>query len=228
MARRDVQVESQQSTREEEEELEIAAEGVVSSYPASASPPVQPDLIPLVSSTDIQDAIEGNQVIYSGWFREREALRGITLHHYHDGDDCIYAVVDERPARSRSKKLDTVLIIIQENKSTPDSSAKKYFVRYPDAVEKKESERWWLLDRFVTAEIVSRFRPSKVQHYVHADQCPNEACKCVRDQGLTYGYCKQLHVKQRDECKYGSKLDEREPGRGFYVNEQKKSGSVWQ
>lgn len=184
--------------------------------------------MPIVPRRDIQGAIEGKQIIYSGWFREREALRGITLHHYHDQGDCIYAIIDERPTRSRSKKPDTVLIIVQESKSILDSSAEKYLVQYPGPMEKRDSERWWLFDRSVTAEIVSRFRPSKVQHYVHADACPNEACKCIRDQGLSYGRCRQLGVKQRDVCKYGATLDEREPGRGFYVNEQKNSGSVWQ
>lgn len=208
---------------DEEESSEIAD---------AQSRSMTPQLQPQIHSTayrDVQGDLESRQVsvIYGAFVKDRKSLRGIVLHHYHDLHDCIYAIRDERHTKSRSKHSHTVLAVIQEDKSASGSD-KRYLVRYPDEKSKKNSERWALLNRSLEAEILARFRPAKVQHYVHATRCQTEPCNCtLQDPSLHDSGCLQLDLKRINDCKYGSGKQMKEPGRGYYWNEKNNHGSVW-
>lgn len=217
-----------QTSTAEDERSEIAADDSVSrSASVSVAPSLQPKKTHGITHRDVQGDLQSRRAVYSAYVKDRKSLRGIVLHHYHAQNDCVYAIIDERPTRSRSKKPHTVLAVVQENKSIPNSPGKRYFVRFPDATKKKDSEIWWFANRSLETEILARFRPYKVQHYVHATECQTESCNCVlQDPSLRKGGCLQLDPKRINDCKYGSGTQTREPGRDYYWNENN-HGSVW-
>lgn len=182
---------------------------------------MQPDPARSVPYNFVQDALESREAKYTTWVDDRRSLRGIIAHHYHvsvsNGDTCIYAVIDERPSRSRSKRPHTVLAISQNYDHKSEPKTHRILVRYPDSSNKRDSENWSLFDRDFESEVVARFRPYKVQHYLDARYC------------RTVPLSKQTHSDKRlnEELYGGEGRLPKEPGRGFFYTEQNNPGTVW-
>lgn len=172
---------------------------------------------------DVQEVLRSKSVQATIYMNDRKLLRGIVLHHYHDHGKCIRAVIDERPTRSRSKKPHTVLATMVAD-NVDEGRGHTYFVDFPDPIKKRDSEKWWFLRRCVLTEIFARFRPFKIQQYDTVAECCTNTCSC-NESGKTMTSSHLVDTIRT--CKYSYSQLDKEPGRGFYVNEQNDPGTVW-
>lgn len=219
------------------DEPEFATEDVMD---RSRSPSVEPltlaRLVQRITPQDIFDILKSRE-FYTAWIDDRRCLRGIVAYHFHidknnclDTNDnveskCIYAIVDERPSRSRSKKPHTVLAIAQDYEHRRERLRNRIpiLVKFPDDLEKRDSEHWSLSNRDFEFEIFARFKPYKVQHHISQKGCRLDI---PREEWADPLGTKPTE-KEFSKVWYGGlgRLS-KEPGRDFYTNEQ--NGTVWQ
>lgn len=188
-----------------------------------------------ITAEDVYTVLETKDVFCTAWVDDRRSLRGIVAHHFHMNDEhadkCVYAIIDERPSRSRSKKPHTVLAINQQYQHRPFAvlgNELEAFVKFPDDTKKRDSEHWWLNDREFEAEVIARFRPYKLQHHIQLEFCAPTTLKAsarITKSGL---FDTRSAINDFNRYWYGDEMLSKEPGRGFYINEQDNPGTVWQ
>lgn len=170
----------------------------------------------LVSYEDPLDVLNTTRPSFSAYVDDRRCLRGVVAYHYHTEKICNYAIIDERPSKIRSKKPDTVLAVGQrEVHRHADDEYSKLLIRYPDATSRRDAEIWTADGRDLRREMLTRFRPYRIYDYENARYC--------EDHPLS-GSDHAPNWQHRNDPNVLSK----EPGRGFYLNEQNDPGTVWQ
>lgn len=207
-----------ESPEADEEMSEVAVEDTAK---RSRSPSVVPSVllrqVQRITPKDVYDIIETEKIICTAWIDDRRSLRGIVAHHFHldnyNPDKCVYAIIDERPSRSRSKKPHTVLAIGQEYEQS--GTQRQIFVKFPDDITKRDSEHWRLSDRDFEAELFMRFRPYKVQHHFGSAPCNSKV------------FAMEMAKVLFEAIYLGDGRLSKEPGRGFYISEQNNPGTVW-
>lgn len=204
----------------------IAGNAMTSSRSPSVVPSTLLQMVQKITPQDVFEVVDSRKPVFTRWVNDRSPLRGIVAHHFGTNptlwntSNCIYAIIDER---RRAKKFHTVLAICQLYERKPVEEI-QVFIKFPDDITKRDSEHWWLNNRDFEAEVLQRFKPYKVQHYAEAPGCidhPRTAPKCDH---------KILSLDQEEQKSRGHEdyvRLEKQPERGFYLNEQNDPRGIW-